>query len=67
MKTIFAVSLVGTHLGHNLPDRKSNRYGINLISVAGHENKWNSIQLLMLIFHQLYLWFTKSTWPRGWA
>lgn len=29
------VSLVGTHLGHNLPDRKGNRYCINLISVAG--------------------------------
>ena len=34
-----AVSLVGTHLGHNLPDRKGNRYCINLVSVAGHENK----------------------------
>jgi peptide methionine sulfoxide reductase MsrB len=30
-----AVSLVGTHLGHNLPDRKGNRYCINLVSVAG--------------------------------
>lgn len=34
-----AVSLVGTHLGHNLPDRHGNRYCINLVSVAGHENK----------------------------
>ena len=31
-----AVSVDGTHLGHNLPDRKGNRYCINLVSVAGH-------------------------------
>ena len=31
-----AVSLDGTHLGHNLPDWSgSNRYCINLVSVAG--------------------------------
>ena len=30
-----SVSLDGTHLGHNLPDRKGNRYCINLVSVAG--------------------------------
>jgi peptide methionine sulfoxide reductase MsrB len=30
-----AVSLAGTHLGHNLPDRSGNRYCINLCSVAG--------------------------------
>ena len=30
-----AVSVAGTHLGHNLPDRKGNRYCINLVSVAG--------------------------------
>lgn len=30
-----AVSTAGTHLGHNLPDRKGNRYCINLVSVAG--------------------------------
>ena len=29
------VSVNGTHLGHNLPDRKGNRYCINLVSVAG--------------------------------
>jgi len=29
------VSLAGNHLGHNLPDRKGNRYCINLVSVAG--------------------------------
>eukprot|EP01094_Clydonella_sp_ATCC50884_P001497 TRINITY_DN1111_c0_g1_i1.p1 TRINITY_DN1111_c0_g1~~TRINITY_DN1111_c0_g1_i1.p1 ORF type:complete len:166 (-),score=53.05 TRINITY_DN1111_c0_g1_i1:218-715(-) len=29
------VSLDGTHLGHNLPDAKGNRYCINLVSVAG--------------------------------
>jgi peptide methionine sulfoxide reductase MsrB len=28
------VSLAGTHLGHNLPDRRGNRYCINLVSVA---------------------------------
>uniref|UniRef100_A0A7S4GHF2 Uncharacterized protein n=1 Tax=Eutreptiella gymnastica TaxID=73025 RepID=A0A7S4GHF2_9EUGL len=30
-----AVSVDGTHLGHNLPDFKGNRYCINLVSVAG--------------------------------
>ena len=30
------VSLAGTHLGHNLPDAKGNRYCINLVSVAGN-------------------------------
>jgi len=30
-----AISVDGTHLGHNLPDRKGNRYCINLVSVAG--------------------------------
>lgn len=30
------VSLSGSHLGHNLPDRKGNRYCINLVSVAGN-------------------------------
>jgi peptide methionine sulfoxide reductase MsrB len=29
------VSLDGTHLGHNLPDSKGNRYCINLVSIAG--------------------------------
>ncbi|CAK8987370.1 unnamed protein product [Durusdinium trenchii] len=29
-----AVSVDGTHLGHNLPDNKGNRYCINLVSVA---------------------------------
>eukprot|EP00531_Pseudo-nitzschia_arenysensis_P011120 CAMPEP_0116137418 /NCGR_PEP_ID=MMETSP0329-20121206/12237_1 /TAXON_ID=697910 /ORGANISM="Pseudo-nitzschia arenysensis, Strain B593" /LENGTH=223 /DNA_ID=CAMNT_0003632331 /DNA_START=45 /DNA_END=716 /DNA_ORIENTATION=+ len=29
------VSLNGTHLGHNLPDRAGNRYCINLVSIAG--------------------------------
>jgi len=29
------VSLNGTHLGHNLPDRTGNRYCINLVSCAG--------------------------------
>ena len=30
-----AVSVSGTHLGHNIPDRQGNRYCINLVSVAG--------------------------------
>ena len=30
------VSLTGTHLGHNLPDRTGNRYCINLVSIAGN-------------------------------
>ena len=30
------VSKDGTHLGHNLPDRKGSRYCINLVSVAGN-------------------------------
>jgi hypothetical protein len=30
-----AVSVDGTHLGHNLPDRSGNRYCINLVCVAG--------------------------------
>lgn len=29
------VSIDGTHLGHNLPDGRGNRYCINLVSVAG--------------------------------
>ncbi|CAD7924607.1 unnamed protein product [Amoebophrya sp. A120] len=31
-----AVSTAGTHLGHNIPDKKGNRYCINLVSVCGH-------------------------------
>jgi len=30
-----AVSVDGTHLGHNLPDGSGNRFCINLVSVAG--------------------------------
>ena len=30
------VSVDGTHLGHNLPDRSGNRYCINLVSVTPH-------------------------------
>lgn len=30
------VSTSGTHLGHNLPDRKGSRYCINLVCVAGN-------------------------------
>lgn len=31
-----AVSVDGTHLGHNLPDSKGNRYCINLVSCSGN-------------------------------
>jgi peptide methionine sulfoxide reductase MsrB len=30
-----SVSVDGTHLGHNLPDKYGNRYCINLVSIAG--------------------------------
>ena len=30
------VSIYGTHLGHNLPDQKGNRYCINLCCIAGN-------------------------------
>ena len=30
------VSVNNTHLGHNLPDSKGNRYCINIVCVAGH-------------------------------
>ncbi|GKY92459.1 hypothetical protein MPSEU_000216400 [Mayamaea pseudoterrestris] len=30
------VSVDGTHLGHNIPDKSGNRYCINLVSVAGN-------------------------------
>jgi len=33
------VSVDGTHLGHNLPDRKGNRYCINLVSIAGNPSE----------------------------
>ena len=32
------VSVDGTHLGHNLPDSKGNRYCINLTTIAGKPN-----------------------------
>jgi len=31
------VSIDGSHLGHNLPDKNGNRYCINLVSIAGNE------------------------------
>ncbi|KAJ3204254.1 hypothetical protein HDU83_002546 [Entophlyctis luteolus] len=31
------VSTAGTHLGHNIPDRKGNRYCINLVSISGQK------------------------------
>jgi peptide methionine sulfoxide reductase MsrB len=30
------VSLTGTHLGHNVPDRTGNRYCINIVAIAGY-------------------------------
>ena len=33
------VSVDGTHLGHNLPDGRGNRYCINLVSVAGEAER----------------------------
>ena len=30
------VSVSGTHLGHNIPDKKGNRYCINLVSISGN-------------------------------
>eukprot|EP00549_Striatella_unipunctata_P020435 CAMPEP_0118719658 /NCGR_PEP_ID=MMETSP0800-20121206/29628_1 /TAXON_ID=210618 ORGANISM="Striatella unipunctata, Strain CCMP2910" /NCGR_SAMPLE_ID=MMETSP0800 /ASSEMBLY_ACC=CAM_ASM_000638 /LENGTH=173 /DNA_ID=CAMNT_0006627113 /DNA_START=19 /DNA_END=541 /DNA_ORIENTATION=- len=33
------VSITGTHLGHNIPDSKGNRYCINLVCIAGQEKK----------------------------
>jgi peptide methionine sulfoxide reductase MsrB len=33
-------SLDGTHLGHNLPDRRGNRYCINLVSIAGKQSEF---------------------------
>jgi peptide methionine sulfoxide reductase MsrB len=38
------VSIHGTHLGHNLPDGKGNRYCINLVSIAGNPVDDRTIQ-----------------------
>ena len=35
------VSVDGTHLGHNIPDRR-NRYCINLVSIAGQDKQIGS-------------------------
>jgi len=40
------VSIDGTHLGHNLPDKEGNRYCINLVSIAGNIPYDNSERLL---------------------
>lgn len=34
-----AVSVDGTHLGHDMPDKEGSRYIINIVSVAGTPNK----------------------------
>ena len=34
-----AVSIDGTHLGHNIPDGSGNRYCINLVCCAGNPKK----------------------------
>ena len=39
------VSVDGTHLGHNLPDAKGNRYCINLISVAGRPTAEDEVDI----------------------
>ena len=36
------VTIDGTHLGHNLPDLKGNRYCINLVCVAGEPTELKS-------------------------
>lgn len=36
------VSITGTHLGHNIPDKKGNRYCINLVCVAGQPDEGQS-------------------------
>lgn len=33
------VSIDGTHLGHNIPDGKGNRFCINLVSIAGQSDE----------------------------
>lgn len=35
------VSTAGTHLGHNIPDKKGNRYCINIVSISGSPKKPN--------------------------
>ncbi|MGK3757156.1 MAG: peptide methionine sulfoxide reductase MsrB [Bacillariaceae sp.] len=40
------VSIDGTHLGHNLPDKKGNRYCINLVTIAGNPITDDTRQLL---------------------
>lgn len=35
------VSVDGTHLGHNLPDKKGSRYCINLVCIAGRPEGGN--------------------------
>lgn len=39
------VSVDGTHLGHNLPDRSGNRYCINLVSVPPHARRTSPLAL----------------------
>eukprot|EP00808_Paulinella_micropora_P014621 g3622.t1 len=40
------VSVTGTHLGHNIPDRRGeNRYCINLVSIAGNPTRYPSVGL----------------------
>ena len=38
------MSVDGTHLGHNLPDKKGSRYCINLVSVAGNPKGDGNVQ-----------------------
>ncbi|CAB9514296.1 expressed unknown protein [Seminavis robusta] len=43
-----AVSIHGTHLGHNLPDSSGNRYCINLVSIAGNPDGIDDTKEIML-------------------
>jgi len=38
------ISVDGTHLGHNLPDGKGNRYCINLVSISGQPQKQAKVE-----------------------
>merc|ERR1711927_82522 len=44
-----AVSVDGTHLGHNLPDKNGNRYCINLVSVARRPTRPSTSRLRLLL------------------
>ena len=39
LKSGETVSRDGTHLGHNIPDKKGNKYIVNIVSIAGRPEK----------------------------